>query len=165
MLACLVLAAALVACSSQQQPAATNSTPVPTAQLQPAVKPVSDVNLDSMPPDKLATYVFENHGCKNCHTLGKGGKLGFTEHGKEVIKNFEGCIRLLTAMDVISQVSEEKRSAQEKEKAARFQEFGCTTCHQIAPGKLGLTPYGAKLASLHMACTDVERILGNKQGE
>jgi cytochrome c2 len=110
-------------------------------------------------PDELAAYVFERHRCNTCHTLGQGGKLGFTDRGKEVGKNFEGCISLLTSMNVIAQVKPANRTAEEKEKAARFQEFGCTTCHKITPGKLGLTEYGVKLKSLHMACTDVEKIL------
>ena len=110
-------------------------------------------------PDELAAYVFERHRCNSCHTLGQGGKLGFTDRGNEVGKNFEGCISLLTSMNVIAQVKPANRTAEEKGKAARFQEFGCTTCHQITPGKLGLTEYCKKLKSLHMACTDVEKIL------
>jgi hypothetical protein len=95
--------------------------------------------------------------------MGANGKLGFTERGKQVGKGFEGCISLLTSMNVIAQVKESDRSTKEKQKAARFQEFGCTTCHQIAPGKLGLTAYGAKLKSFHMACTDVEKILAQQR--
>jgi cytochrome c2 len=118
-----------------------------------------DVDLSSKSPDELAAYVFEHHHCDTCHTLGKGGKLGFNDRGKEVGKNFEGCISLLTSMNVIAQVKPADRTTEEKTKGARFQQFGCTTCHQITPGKLGLTEYGTKLKSLHMACTDVERIL------
>jgi hypothetical protein len=66
-------------------------------------------------------------------------------------------------MNVIAQVKPGDRSAEEKQKAARFQEFGCTTCHQITPGKLGLTSYGTRLKSLHMACTDVEKILAQQR--
>lgn len=116
-------------------------------------------DLSGKSPDQLAHYVFAHHHCDTCHTLGQSGKLGFTERGKAVGKNFEGCISLLTSMNVIAQVKTENRTAEEKQKAARFQEFGCTTCHQITPGKLGLTEDGKKLKSLHMACTDVERIL------
>jgi hypothetical protein len=48
--------------------------------------------------------------------------------------------------------------------AARFQEFGCTTCHQIVTHRrMGLTSYGAKLKSMHLACTDVERILSHQR--
>jgi hypothetical protein len=65
-------------------------------------------------------------------------------------------------MNVIAQVEPANRTREEKEKAVKFQEFGCTTCHQITPGKLGLTPYGTKLKSFHMACTDVEKLLSQE---
>jgi len=89
-----------------------------------------------------------------------GGKLGFNDRGKEVGKNFEGCISLLT-FDERHRPGEAGEIAllKKKPKAERFQQFGCTTCHQIVPGKLGLTEYGKKLKSMHMACTDVEKIL------
>ena len=124
---------------------------------------LTDAQMSKMSSDELAHYIFEHHGCNNCHTLGTNGKLGFTERGKQVGKGFEGCISLLTSMNVIAQVKPLDRSAEEKEKATRFQEFGCTTCHQIIPGKLGLTGYGSKLKSLHMACTDVERTLSSQR--
>ncbi len=132
-------------------------------QSRPIKQELSSEQLASKTPDELAHYVFEHHGCKNCHTLGEGGKLGFTQHGQELGKNFEGCISLLTSMNVIAQTKPADRTAQDKEKAARFRQFGCTECHQITPGKMGLTAYGSKLKSLHMACTDVERILASKK--
>jgi len=122
-------------------------------------KPQQDANLSGKSPDELAAYIFEHHHCDNCHTIGAGGKLGFNERGKEVGKGFEGCISLLTSMNVIAQVKPTNRTDDEKHKVARFEQFGCTTCHQIVPGKLGLTSYGQKLKSMHMACTDVERII------
>jgi cytochrome c551/c552 len=145
---------------SQSKPA-SQSTPSAnaTASTRAPAQALTDAQMARMSSDELAKYVFENHGCKNCHTMGANGKLGFTERGKTVGKGFEGCISLLTSMNVIAQVKETNRSEDEKHKAARFQEFGCTTCHQITPGKLGLTSYGTKLKSFHMACTDVERIL------
>lgn len=124
---------------------------------------LTEAQMSKMSSDQLAHYVFEHHGCNNCHTLGANGKLGFTERGAQVGKGFEGCISLLTSMNVIAQVKPSDRSTDEKQRAARFQEFGCTTCHQIVPGKLGLTNYGTKLKSLHMACTDVERILSSQR--
>src|SRR5438309_4193542 len=124
---------------------------------------LTDAQMSKMTSDELAHSVFEHHGCNNCHTLGANGKLGFTERGKQVGKGFEGCIALLTSMNVIAQVKPADRSAEERQKAARFQEFGCTTCHQITPGKLGLTSYGTKLKSLHMACTEVEKILAQQR--
>src|SRR6266446_6929423 len=65
-------------------------------------------------PKELAQYVFDNHGCKSCHTVGENGKLGFTEKGKQLTNGFEGCIRMLTAMNVIAQVPSNQRSADQK---------------------------------------------------
>src|SRR5215472_14196561 len=59
----------------------------------------------------LAQYVFDNHGCNGCHTAGQDGKLGFTEKGKQLSAGFEGCIRSLTAMNMIAQVPAGQRSA------------------------------------------------------
>jgi cytochrome c551/c552 len=115
---------------------------------------------------ELAQYVFNTHGCKSCHTMsqkgGRNGKLGFTEKGKERAKGFEGCISMLTAMNLIAQVDEKQRSPQQRQKAARFEEFGCTTCHKIIPGKMGLTDIGAKLTHLHLGCVDVENLVAAK---
>jgi len=113
-------------------------------------------------PQELARYVFDTHGCKGCHTVGQQGKLGFTERGKQIGKGFEGCISMLTAMNLIAQVPDAQRSAQERQKAARFQEFGCTFCHKIIPGKMGLTDVGAKLTHLHLGCVDVEKLVASK---
>lgn len=147
-LLCICLSAGLVSCTS------------PRSSQPP--KPLAELDTSGKSPQELAGYVFERYGCKGCHTLGRAGKLGLTERGKEIGKNFEGCISLLTAMNVIVHLPEENRSAEEKRKAAHFQEFGCAACHQIMPGKIGLTEVGSKLASLHMACTDVQRILSQR---
>ena len=164
--ACLCLGSVLAACSSKRSSeSAASSQPAQSQQSARSVPPthaVAETALSGKSPDELAAYIFEHHGCNNCHTLGKNGKLGFTDRGKEVGKGFEGCISLLTSMNVIAQVKEENRTAAEKEKAAKFEQFGCTTCHQITPGKLGLTEYGTKLASLHLACTDVQKILSKR---
>jgi len=153
----------LIAFSQTGAARSVSSGPASQSQAQgqssPASKTHGGDDMSGKTPDELAAYVFERHRCNTCHTLGQGGKLGFTDRGKEVGKNFEGCISLLTSMNVIAQVKPANRTAEEKQKAARFQEFGCTTCHKITPGKLGLTEYGVKLKSLHMACTDVEKIL------
>jgi len=154
--ASLVLCAVLL--FSQSKP---SSQPQSSTSASPNT--LTDAQMSKMSSDELAHYVFEHHGCNNCHTLGASGKLGFTERGKQVGKGFEGCISLLTSMNVIAQVKSVDRTAEEKQKAARFQEFGCTTCHQITPGKLGLTSYGTKLKSLHLACTEVEQILAQRR--
>jgi cytochrome c551/c552 len=156
-------AASVLLCSfllfSQSRPASQSVQPSKAA----APNQLTDAQMAKMNSDELAHYIFEHHGCNNCHTLGANGKLGFTERGQQVGKGFEGCIALLTSMNVIAQVKSVDRSAEEKQKAARFEQFGCTTCHQITPGKLGLTGYGTKLKSLHLACTDVEKILAQQR--
>jgi hypothetical protein len=113
---------------------------------------------DGRSPRELAQYVFDTHGCKKCHTIGRDGKLGYTERGRERAKGFEGCINLLTAMTVIVQLPEDKRSSQQRDKSKRFEEFGCTDCHKLTPGKLTLTEVGAKLQHLHLGCVDVEKL-------
>ncbi|SRR5712692_569299 len=144
---------------SQSKPASQSASSSKALAAEAPSQGLTDAQMSQMSSNELAHYVFEHHGCNGCHTLGANGKLGFTERGKQVGKGFEGCISLLTSMNGIAQVKEADRNADQKQKAARFQEFGCTTCHQITPGKLGLTNYGTKLKSLHMACTDVENIL------
>ena len=133
------------------------------AKKEQLVVQASNAKLDQMiaareSPKVLAKYVFDTHGCKSCHTIGHDGKLGFTTKGKERAQGFEGCINMLTAMTVIVQVPEDKRSPQQRQKAERFEEFGCTACHRLTPGKLGLTEVGAKLAHLHLGCVDVEKL-------
>jgi cytochrome c2 len=133
---------------------------------QPSAKTTS-TTLDRMTADgkgsqELARYVFDSHGCKSCHTVGANGKLGFTERGKQIGKGFEGCISLLTAMNLIAQVPEGQRTATQKQKAARFEEFGCTLCHRITPGKMALTEVGTKLTHLHLGCVDVEKLVASQ---
>jgi cytochrome c2 len=110
---------------------------------------------------ELAQYVFETHGCKNCHTVGHDGKLGFTKKGEERAQGFEGCISSLKAMSIIAKVPENQRSATQRRRAQRFEEFGCATCHKLAPGKMGLTEVGAKLAHLHLGCVEVEKLVAS----
>ena len=138
------------------------------AQTQPSAQQTG-ATLDRMiaahkSQQELAQYVFDTHGCKKCHTMGSKGKLGFAEVGKERAQGFEGCISMLTAMTVIVQVPEDKRSAKQRQKAERFEEFGCTTCHKLTPGKLDLTEVGAKLTHLHLGCVDVERLVASQPG-
>jgi len=126
----------------------------------------SDPTLDKMvaagkSPRELAQYLFDTHRCKDCHTTGQDGKLRFTQKGKERAQCFEGCISTLKAMSVIAKVPENTRSATQRERAQRFEEFGCATCHKPATGKMGLTEVGAKLAHLHLGCVDVEKLLAS----
>jgi hypothetical protein len=127
-----------------------------------------DATLDKMiasgkSPQELAMYLFDTHGCKNCHTAGKDGKLGFTKKGEA--QGFQGCIATLKAMTVIAKVPADQRSATQRQRAQQFEEFGCATCHKVADGKIGLTDVGAKLAHLHLGCVDVEKVLAGKPAQ
>ena len=62
-------------------------------------------------------------------------------------------------MSVIAKVPEDQRSATQRRRAERFEEFGCAACHKLTPGKMGLTEVGAKLVHLHLGCVDVEKLL------
>jgi hypothetical protein len=62
-------------------------------------------------------------------------------------------------MNRIAQAPENRCSDQERQKAARFEEFGCTLCHKINSGKMGLTEVGAKPTHLHLGCVDVEKLV------
>jgi cytochrome c551/c552 len=126
-----------------------------TGAAAPPGNTLSDAQIARMSSDELAKYLFDNHGCRTCHTLTANGTLGFTERGKTLGKGFEGCSSLLTSMSVIAQVPQAGRTADENVKVAKFQQFGCATCHQVTPGNLTLTKYAAKLKSLHMICTEV----------
>jgi cytochrome c551/c552 len=133
-----------------------------SAHAQPQSSKLDRMIASGKSQQELAQYVFETHGCKSCHTVGDNGKLGLTEKGKERARGFEGCISMLTAMNLIAQVDEQQRSDEQRHKAARFQEFGCTTCHKIIPGKMGLTEIGARLTHLHLGCVDVEKLVSSK---
>ena len=112
---------------------------------------------------ELAQYVFDTQGCKGCHTVGQNGKLGFTARGTETAKGFEGCIALLTAVSHFAPVPVDQRTPQQRKKTSRFAEFGCTSCHKITAGKMAMTGMGTKLASLHLGCVDIERMLASRR--
>jgi len=110
---------------------------------------------------ELAQYVFDTQGCNSCHTVGQGGKLGFTSRGQQVGHDFEGCVRLLTDVSAAAKVPDRRRSEQQQHRVARFQEFGCTFCHQMKPGGIGMSAVGAKLSALHLGCVDIEKQLAS----
>jgi hypothetical protein len=106
---------------------------------------------------ELAQYVFDTHGCTGCHTMGQNGKLCFNSRGQQVAADFEGCILLLTDVSAIVKIPENRRSSQQLQKAARFKEFGCTLCHQVASDKILLPDVGRKLRSAHLGCADIDK--------
>jgi len=107
---------------------------------------------------EIARFVFETYGCQRCHVL-SGGKFGFTGWGEQRRKESEGCRALLAAVNAIVQIPERQRTFEQRAKVARFEEFGCTLCHQIRPGEMGLTEVGIRLASLHLPCSGVKQVL------
>lgn len=113
-------------------------------------------------PEEMAHHVFAKYKCDSCHTLGSEGKFGFTSRGAELKKDSEGCVTLLTSMSVIVHVSEEQRTPQQKLRAQHFNEYGCTVCHQVQPGQMSLTQTGEKLASLHLSCSEVQKLLASR---
>ena len=108
---------------------------------------------------EIATYIFDNYGCKNCHTIAGGGKFGYTELGEKLKNKSEGCISMLTSVSKIATLPEADRTAAHKEKLAHFNDYGCTACHRISFGSVELTEVGAKLQTMHLACTDVQKVL------
>ena len=134
------------------------------AQPQPGAKPSTDAEIDRMivagkNPQDLARYLFDTRGCKQCHTVGHDGKLGYTREGEAKAQGFQGCIATLKAMSVIAKVPEEQRSATQRQRSQRFEEFGCATCHKVSSGQVGLTDLGAKLGHLHLGCVDIEKLV------
>lgn len=148
---------------SQSKPTSSPAHSSRASHSAPPTTRLTDAQLSRMSSDQIAKWVFAHHGCYSCHTLGSKGKFGLTERGKQVGKGFEGCIPLLTSMIGIAQLSPLDRSPEEKQKVATFREFGCTTCHKLTPGRIGLTTYGSKLKSLHITCPDVERLLTQRR--
>jgi cytochrome c551/c552 len=116
-------------------------------------KTLSDAEMARMSSADLTSYVFNHDGCTNCHTLAAHGKLGYTERGQQLAKGFEGCISMLTSMNLIAQTAPAYRTPDEKKEIGKFQEFGCTTCHQFSEGATSITKLGAKLTPMHLSCT------------
>jgi cytochrome c551/c552 len=160
--ACFLAIVAFAACSQRSEQAKVNAPadakPVKTSRT------LDDRNVAGKSPQEVADYVFTSYDCNSCHTLGSDGKFGYTARGEQIRGNSEGCVAMLTSMSVIAQVDETNRTQEQKVKAAHFNEYGCTMCHQVTPGHLGMTETGGKLASLHMSCSEVERIL-NQRGK
>ena len=141
-----VLLCGLCACSTQP-----DRPPATLAELEKVTAAKS--------AHEIATFIFDNYGCKNCHTVAGDGKFGYTEMGAQLKNKSEGCIALLTNVSRIATLPEADRTAEHKEKLAHFNDFGCTACHRISFGNVGLTEVGAKLQTMHLACTDVQKAL------
>lgn len=159
--ACFLAVVAFAACSQRQEQSKA-SPPADTAHAKTS-RTLDEHAVAGKSPQEVANYVFASYDCNSCHTLGGDGKFGYTARGEQIRGNSEGCVAMLTSMSVIAQVDEANRTPEQKQKATHFNEYGCTMCHQVTPGHLGLTESGGKLASLHMSCSEVERILTQKK--
>ena len=130
---------------------------------RPEVPPATVAELEKVTGAKdaheIATYIFENYSCNNCHTIANSGKFGYTAMGEQLKNKSEGCIALLTAVNRIVTLPETSRTAEHNEKLTHFKNYGCTACHRISLGSVGLTEVGAKLQVMHFACTDVQKVL------
>jgi cytochrome c551/c552 len=142
----LVISAA-AGCSSRRQ----ETPPATVAELE-KVTAAKDAH-------EIATYIFENYNCNTCHTIATGGKFGYTAMGEQLKNKSQGCIALLTAVSRIVTLPEANRTAEHNEKLTHFKDYGCTACHRISLGSVGLTEVGAKLQVMHFACTDVQKVL------
>jgi len=132
-----------------------------TKKQPPAPKTLAEYDATGKKPEEIAQFVFDNYECKSCHTIADG-KFSYSQRGEQIRQQSEGCVALLTSMNVIAQVKETDRTAEHKAKAARFEEFGCAMCHKITPGAMGLTETGSKLESLHLGCVEVEKLLNQR---
>jgi cytochrome c551/c552 len=156
----------LASCSQKasQVPAAGASPTAKAGQPSAPVAELTEAEMSAKSPLELAQYIFNHNGCRSCHTLGEQGQFGYTDRGQQIHRQAEGCIDLLTAMNVIAQTPPTQWSAEERAKSGHFREYGCTSCHQITPGKMGLTAMGSRLADLHMSCPQVEHLLNERKG-
>jgi len=136
----------LVACSRR-----SDSPPVTLAELEKVT--------GAKTAHEVAAYIFDNYGCKNCHTIASGGKFGYTAQGEQLKNKSEGCIALLTTVSRVATLPEANRTPEQREKLAHFKDYGCTACHRISFGSVELTEVGAKLQTMHLACTDVQKVL------
>jgi cytochrome c551/c552 len=142
-----ILVVTAAACSSRRP----ETPPATVAELE-KVTAAKDAH-------EIATYIFENYNCNTCHTIAGGGKFGYTAMGEQLKNKSGGCIALLTAVSRIATLPETSRTAEHKEKLTHFKDYGCTACHRISLGSVGLTEVGAKLQVMHFACTDVQKVL------
>src|SRR5947208_9844216 len=86
---------------------------------------------------ELAQYLFDTHGCKDCHTIGQEGKLGLTKKGEQRAQGFEGCISTLKAMSVIAKVPANQRSATQRQRAETLRRVRLRRLSQAHSGQDG----------------------------
>ena len=135
-------------------PAPVNS---PIAMSQPAS--LLDYDAEGKSALHIATWIYDNHGCVECHTLTKTGLFGLTAQGETIAADFQGCPGMLTTVWETLTVAEEQWTPKQRQVRQEFVRFGCTVCHQVGPTGVGLTDIGARASLLHMSYSQVDALL------
>ena len=107
----------------------------------------------------IAKWIYDNHGCVECHTLTQTGLFGLTPQGETMAVDFQGCPGMLTTVWETLTLAEETWTPKQRQVREEFIRFGCTVCHQVGPTGVGLTAIGAQALLLHMSCSEVDSIL------
>ncbi|MEO0139826.1 MAG: hypothetical protein ABIL16_07920 [candidate division WOR-3 bacterium] len=104
---------------------------------------------------KNALEVFNNYGCKNCHTL---PPTDYTDYGREMLKKGYGCISLQTLA---------KKHALLGDARKVFIENGCSKCHNPDGKGIGdknLTKFGLEIERKGLGCVETfKQLLGESQ--
>ncbi len=108
---------------------------------------------------EIAKWIYDNHGCAECHTLTQTGLFGLTPQGETMALDFQGCPGLLTSVWETLTIAQQEWTAKQRQVREEFVRFGCTACHQVGPTGVGLTEIGARASLLHMSCSEVDSIL------
>ena len=108
---------------------------------------------------EIAKWIYDNHGCVECHTLTQSGLFGLTPQGETMAVDFQGCPGLLTSVWETLTTTHEEWTPKQRQVREEFVRFGCTVCHQVGPTGVGLTEIGARASLLHMSCSEVDAIL------
>ncbi len=148
-LAIVVLAcvfAGLVSCSKKTPPPKAAPRPSTLAEFQSATA--------GKDPEAVAQFVLETYDCNACHTIDETHKLVLTEQVRQTNPPFTGCRPLLADMNIIDQLPDAERTPEERKKAIQFKEYGCVFCHEVVPGKMGLTDIGDQLGFFHQGCSE-----------
>ena len=108
---------------------------------------------------EIAKWIYDNHGCVECHTLTQSGLFGLTPQGEAMAVDFQGCPGLLTSVWETLTTAHEEWTPKQRQVREEFVRFGCTVCHQVGPTGVGLTEIGVRASLLHMSCSEVDAIL------
>src|SRR5262245_65801506 len=94
----------------------------------PAQPPATLADLEKVTAAKsaheIAIFIFDNYGCKNCHTVASGGKFGYTETGQQLRNKSEGCSALLTTVSRIPYLPDADRTPEQQQNRAHRHEQG-----------------------------------------